>query len=210
MASTQPRWQISGEFFENCNCTVVCPCLFSTNRPFTSKPTEGFCDIAYACHINTGTYDHTPLDDLNAVLIAHMPGAFAEGNWSVALYVDERANAQQRPALEAIFSGNAGGPLGLIAPLISTMLGVKTVPIIFRIEGRRRSVEVPHIMRVAVHALPTVSDAPEEIWAHNAHPLAPKLAMAVGEQDSTWSDYGMSWDNSGKNGHYASVRWSNA
>ena len=36
------------------------------------------------------------------------------------------------------------------------------------------------------------------------------LAMAVGEQNSTWTDYGMSWDNSGKNGHYASINWSNA
>lgn len=211
MATTQARWQLTGEFFENCNCAVVCPCLFSTNRPFTSKPTEGFCDIAYACHINTGTYNNVPLDDLNAVLIAHMPGAFAEGNWSVALYLDERADDQQRQALEAIFSSSAGGPLGVIAPLISTVLGVKFVPITFRIEGRHRSVEIPHIMHVGVQALPTTSDAPEEIWALNAHPLAPKLAMAAGKQNSTWSDpdYGMSWDNSGKSGHYATVNWSN-
>jgi len=210
MASTQPHWQVSGEFFENCNCTVACPCLFSTDRPFTSKPTEGFCDIAYACHINTGTYDHTTLDGLNAVLIAHMPGAFAEGNWSIALYLDERADTQQRQALEAIFSSTAGGPLGVIAPLISTRLGVKFVPITFRVDGKRRSVEIPNIMHVAVQALPTISDATEEIWALNAHPLAPKLAMAAGDKNSTWSDYGMSWDNSGKSGHYATINWSNA
>lgn len=210
MAPRQSRWQISGEFFENCNCAVVCPCLFSTNHPFTSQPTEGFCDIAYACHINTGTYENTTLDDLNAVLIAHMPGAFAAGDWSVALYLDERADAQQRQALEAIFSSNAGGPLGVIAPLISTRLGVKFVPITFRVEDKRRSVEVPNIMHVAVQALPSVSDVSEEIWALNAHPLAPKMAMAAGSQDSTWSDYGMKWDNSGKSGHYATVKWSNA
>jgi hypothetical protein len=34
--------------------------------------------------------------------------------------------------------------------------------------------------------------------------------MAVGEQNSTWTDYGMNWDNSGKNGHYAAINWSNA
>lgn len=209
MASPQPRWRISGEFFENCNCAVVCPCLFSTNHPFTSKPTEGFCDLAYACHIGTGMYGNTRLDELNAVLIAHMPGAFAEGNWTIALYLDERADTEQRQALETIFSGSAGGPLGVIAPLISTRLGVKFVPITFRVEDRRRSVEVPSIMHLVVKALPTVSDAPEEIWALNAHPLAPKLAMAAGDQNSTWSDYGLSWDNSGKNGHYATVNWSN-
>jgi len=45
----------------------------------------------------------------------------------------------------------------------------------------------------------------------NTNPLvSPRLAMAVGEQNSTWTDYGMSWNNSGKNGHYAPINWSNA
>jgi hypothetical protein len=35
-----------------------------------------------------------------------------------------------------------------------------------------------------------------------------KLAMAVGEESSTFADYGMRWDNSGKNGHYAAINWS--
>jgi hypothetical protein len=26
---TQPKWQLSGDYFENCNCSVVCPCLVS-------------------------------------------------------------------------------------------------------------------------------------------------------------------------------------
>lgn len=210
MASKQTRWQIAGEYFENCNCAVVCPCHFSTNRPFTSKPTEGFCDVAFVCHINTGSYDNITLDDLNAVMIAHIPGTFAEGNWSVALYLDDRANEGQRQALEAIFSASAGGPLGIIAPLISTVLGVKTVPITFKVEGKRRSVEIPNITHLAVHPLPSIGDSQNEIWALNAHPLAPQVAMAVGDQNSTWTDYGMRWDNSGKNGHYASINWSNA
>jgi hypothetical protein len=35
MASTQTRWQLAGDYFENCNCDVVCPCLFSPNAPLT-------------------------------------------------------------------------------------------------------------------------------------------------------------------------------
>ena len=35
----QTRWHIAGDFLENCNCTVVCPCTFSPNQPLTSKPT---------------------------------------------------------------------------------------------------------------------------------------------------------------------------
>jgi len=32
----------------------------------------------------------------------------------------------------------------------------------------------------------------------------------VGAAGNTFSDYGMRWDNSGKNGHYAPISWSSA
>ncbi len=209
MATTQTRWQIAGEYFENCNCTVVCPCILSPNQPLTSRPTEGACEVAFAFHINSGSYGNVTLDGLNVAMIARTPGPMAEGNWSVALYLDERANEQQRQALEAIFSGSAGGPLGALAPLISTVLGAKTVPITFHKEGKRRSIEIPSAMQMAIHAVPSMNPD-EEIWAKNAHPFAPSVAIAVGDEQSTWTDYGMRWDNSGKHAAYAPINWSNA
>jgi hypothetical protein len=35
------------------------------------------------------------------------------------------------------------------------------------------------------------------------------LALAVGAPGNMFSDHGMRWDNSGKNGHYAPISWSN-
>ena len=43
----QAQWHLSGDYFENCNCSVVCPCLVSKNTPLTSRPTEGVCDVAF-------------------------------------------------------------------------------------------------------------------------------------------------------------------
>ena len=202
-------WQISGDYFENCNCDVVCPCLFSPNPPLTSQPTAGACEVAFGFHIDRGRYDATPLDGLNVAMIARTPGPMADGNWSVALYLDERANEQQSQALQAIFTGADGGTMAALAPLISTVLGAKSVPIKFQKEGKRRSVEIPSIMQLAVHALPSLNPD-QEIWAQNAHPFASSVSLAVGEEHSTWTDYGMHWDNSGKNGHYAPISWSNA
>src|SRR5712691_2531946 len=119
MASTQTRWQIAGDYFENCNCNVVCPCLFSPNAPLTSKPTAGACEVAFAFHV-------------------------------------DRADEQQRQALQAVFTGSVGGPVAALAPLISTVLGVKAVPITFHKEGKHRSVEIPSLMQMAVHALPSM------------------------------------------------------
>ena len=56
-----PSWSIAGEYFENCNCAVVCPCLFSTSAPLTSSPTEGACEVAFAFHLERGAFGDVPL-----------------------------------------------------------------------------------------------------------------------------------------------------
>ncbi len=209
MATTEIHWQLVGDYFENCSCDVVCPCLFSPLPPMTARPTKGACEVGIAFHVDQGRCGQVMLDGLNAVVAARSPGPMADGNWSVALYLDARADQRQREALQTIFSGAAGGPPGGLAPLISTVLGVKSVPITYQKEGKRRAVEVPGVMRMAVHPAQGL-DRDKEIWASNAHPFAPEgVAMAVGDAGSTWADYNMRWDNSGKNGHYAPIKWSN-
>lgn len=209
MSASEPRWQINGDYFESCNCDVVCPCLFSPNPPFASQPTEGACEVAFAFHIDEGSYGDTRLDGLNAAMAVRTPGAMGDGNWSLALYLDERADDQQREALHAIFSGAAGGPIAALAPLVSTILGLRIVPISWHKEGRRRSVEIPNLLHMGVQAAPSLH-RDEAIWASNAHPFASPVAMAVSDEGNVWNDYGMQWDNSGKNGHYAPISWSNS
>src|SRR5581483_2653527 len=193
-----------------CNCAVVCPCLFSTDAPFTSRPTEDACEVAFGFHIDQGRYGDARLDGLNVAMIVRTPGPMAEGNADAALYLDERADDAQRAALQAIFTGQAGGVMGVLAPLVGNVLGVKTAPMTWTSEGTRRAFEIPNVMHLAVKAVPSVMGADKAIVAANAHPFAPDgVAMAVGEDGSGWADYGMRWDNSGRNGHYAAISWSN-
>jgi hypothetical protein len=208
MAATQTHWQLEGDYFENCNCDIVCPCLFSAGAPMTAQPTAGACEVPFAFHIDRGRFGDASLDGLNVVVIFRTPGVMSAGNASVALYLDQRADDRQREGLQAIFTGTVGGPLGALAPLIATVLGVKTVPITFTKDGLHRAVEIPGIMRVGVRAVPSMN--PEgAILVSNAHPFnMESLAIAVGDAGNQWEDYGMRWDNSGKNGHYASIRWS--
>jgi hypothetical protein len=210
MATTPTRWQVIGDYFENCNCAVVCPCVFSTKPFLQETPTQGVCEVALAFHVDRGHYGAIALDGLNTIVMARSPGTMSAGNWTAAVYLDERADKRQREALQTIFTGAGGGPLGGLAPLISTVLGIKTVPITYRKEGKRRAVEIPGVMQMAVRATPGL-DSEKEVWATNAHLFAPEgVAMAVGDTGSTWADYGLRWDNSGKNGHYAPINWANS
>jgi hypothetical protein len=207
--AAQLEWHLSGDYFENCNCSIVCPCFVSKNAPLTSRPSEGVCDVAFIFHIESGKYDDTALDGLNVALAVHAPGPMAEGNWSVAAYIDQNANDKQTEALSAIFSGAAGGPIAQLAPLIGNNLGVKKVPITYRVEGKKRSAEIPNILHMTVDPLPTAHPS-GEMWANVGHPVNPdKLAFAVGASGNVFTDHGMRWDNSGKNGQYAPIRWSN-
>lgn len=206
---TQAKWELSGDYFENCNCDVVCPCLVSSGAPLTARPTQGACDVALVFHIDKGKYGDVALDGLNVAVAAHTPGIMGEGNWTLAAYIDERADDKQTEALGAIFSGAAGGPMAIFAPLVATNLGGRKVAITYSVNGKKRTVEIPGVMTMAVEPLPTLHPS-GEIWAALGHPVAPdKLALAMGSKGSTFADHGMRWDNSGKNGHYAPIRWSN-
>ena len=210
-ANPTVSWSIDGEYFENCNCTVACPCLFSTQPPLASMPTEGACEVTFAFHIERGAFGDASLDGLNVGMMARTPGPMIEGNWSVALYIDDRADERQQEALQAIFSGTAGGTMGSLAPLVGEVLGVKRVPITYTVEGKRRSVTIPDIMAMAVRPIASIAGEDNEMVATNAHPFALEgVVMAVGESGNSWTDYGYHWDNSGRNGLYAPIRWSNA
>lgn len=202
-------WQLTGDYFENCNCDVVCPCLASSGAPLTSRPSRGVCDVALIVHVDKGTYGYVALDGLNVAVILHLPGPMADGNGTAAAYIDDRADDRQTAALGAIFTGAEGGPMAAFAPLIATQLGVKKVPIRYSIQGKSRSVEIPTIMQMAVEPIPTMHPS-GEIWTTLGHPVAPdRIALAMGRSGSTFADYGMRWDNSGRNGHYAPISWSN-
>ena len=46
-------WEIKGELFLNCSCTVFCPCVVSLGQ----YPTEGYCHAWMAIAIDEGHYE---------------------------------------------------------------------------------------------------------------------------------------------------------
>ena len=83
-------WQISGDYMETCNCTLLCPCITSN---LTAQPTDGDCKVAIAMRIDKGDKDGVKLDGLSFIVVMHAPGAMADGNIAVGLVIDERALA---------------------------------------------------------------------------------------------------------------------
>lgn len=198
------RWHIAGEYFESCNCEVLCPCLLSRAQ---ARPTEGHCDVVVAVQVARGAWGATDLSGLGAALAILTPGVMAAGGWTVAPYVDARGTPAQRAALEAIMTGRAGGPLGRFDALIATRLPAKAVEIRTSVAGRTRSLTMPGIAEVTVEGIAGVGD--KEVWLDNVGHFASRRLAAARGTASRFRDQGLVFDNSGRNGHYSAIDWSN-
>ena len=205
---TATTWRISGEYFENCSCDVVCPCEVSARGPMVARPDQGHCNVVLAFRVDEGRYGDVDLGGFNVVAVFHTPGVMGEGNWTAAAYLDERASGQQQEALGAIFGGAAGGPPGALAALITTFLGAKAVPIRYETEGKRRRAVIPDILDMTVEPVPGSANPDEPVVKRNAHPLFPELTQAYGVR-MRYVDYAFTWDNTGKCADFASFTWSN-
>jgi hypothetical protein len=204
-----PGWQVSGEYFETCSCDYVCACILTN---MTAKPTKDTCHFAMAFQIERGRYGDVMLDGLGFALVGMTPGVMAEGNWKVGLVIDERANAAQTEAITNIGSGQAGGPVAALGPLVGNFLGMEKKPIRFERNGLRRKVTIPGVLEQEAEGVPSVAKSGEPIFLDNtAHPANARLALMKALR-STLSIFGLSWsDTSGRNnGHFAPFQWQGA
>lgn len=201
-----PKWRLSGDYFEACNCDFLCPCITSN---LTARPTSGECKVALAFHVDRGEFDGAALDGLNFVVVIHSPGVMSAGNLTAGLIVDDRASPAQQNALGAIVSGQAGGPLAALGPLIGNFAGVEVRPIRFEKQGMRYSVIVPGLVDQTVEGLPSAADTTAPIAIDNvAHPVTTRLALAKPTHAHLHA-FGIDWDepSGGGNGHFAPFSW---
>ena len=126
-----------------------------------------------------------------------------ETPWQVALYLDENANDAQQEALTMIYGGQVGGPPAALGELIGEVLGVKSAPIEYQANGKRRSLRINGVAEVAVEGM--AGQGGSDIVVSN-HPLAiaPGYpAVATKSEKLRYQDYDFSWELSGKTGFYS-------
>ncbi|MDX1376986.1 MAG: DUF1326 domain-containing protein [Burkholderiales bacterium] len=202
-------WWLKGEYLENCNCEVLCPCLLGPRNArggAMARPTEGHCDVPLVFRIDAGAAGSIALGGTHVALAAYTPGAMGEGNWRVALYLDAAASDAQRAALERIFSGRSGGVMARIAATVGEWLPARVVPIEFGIDGRRRWARIPGVLDVEIEGIQGAT--PEGAsWIDNVRHFVSRRLAAARASRGTYEDHGWHWNNAGRNGHYAAFDW---
>src|SRR3954453_15124943 len=114
-------WNLTGSYVETCSCELMCPC----NLTFSHGATYDFCRVTLVFNIREGAVDSTDIAGGQVALIAETPKVMTDGNWRVGVFVDDGASDEQFDQLVQVFSGQLGGPMAGLAPLIGEMLGVE-------------------------------------------------------------------------------------
>ena len=140
------EWRIEAREFVNCNCAYGCPCQFN------ALPTNGNCEAVLGIEIDAGHFGEVTLDGLRAAGMYRWPGPIHEGNGTMQLVVDERADESQRDALLRIMQGEETEPMATMwsvyTAMTTTILEPLVRPIEFEvdIEERRARLVVPGIL----------------------------------------------------------------
>ncbi|MCW7944503.1 VldV [Streptomyces hygroscopicus] len=201
-------WNLSGTYVESCNCDVVCPC---TTSGLTAPADQERCQVTLAFNVASGEIDGVDVAGLSVVVFADTPRVMAEGGWQVVLYVDGSADDSQAEALGKVFSGQVGGPMAAVTPLIGEVLGVERVPIDHLDEGRRHTVRVADAIDIEIEdqvAPQFGEDGPVMGLTGMFHPANSTLTVARSTRAVGNDVHGRSWDFTGRNGHSASFSWS--
>jgi hypothetical protein len=101
-------WHLRGSYFESCNCDAICPCR-RIDGTAGGRSTHGICTGILSWLIEEGDAGGTDLSGLAVALAIRYDDDEPGSPWTWVLYLDERANEEQRAALEAIFTGRLGG-----------------------------------------------------------------------------------------------------
>ena len=131
-------WSLKGSYIETCSCDLMCPC----NMSFSHAAANDYCRVTLVFNIKEGEIEGTDVSGLGVAGIAETGEVMADGNWRLGLFVDERASDEQMEKLTAVYGGQKGGPMEVVASLVGEMLGVERAPFEVVEEGLRHSVKI--------------------------------------------------------------------
>ncbi len=211
--TTIPTWWIKGDWFDVCSCNVPCPCTFA------QAPTNNRCEGVMAYHVREGVYGDIRLDGLNVIVIAAFEGNawLKENPVSIGIFMDERADDAQREALQKVFSGQAGGWMGVFAEMVGEIRGLEFVPIEFEVakDLAHWRIDIPGKVKGYAEALSGPTSRPGALVqllnppGSEVGPLGPGRVVTWGKAVTNEVDaFGHRWSWAGQSSKHIPFDWS--
>jgi len=196
-------WRLDGTYFESCSCDTVCPCTWSG---FTAEATLDRCRALLAYHVDSGDIDGVDVSGLSFALFLDTPPVMSDGNWRVGVYLDDGASDAQAEQLGGVLSGQRGGPMAMLAPLIGEMLGVEKATITYSDYGPGHRVTIGDDIDLGVKDFAAGDNLAPVQLTNVVHPSNSTLAVAPAEAVRL-STFGIDWGREGQSGFSAPFSW---
>jgi len=198
-------WNLRGEMTLSCSCNVFCPCVISLGE---HPPTEENCQAWAGVRIDSGNIGTTDLSGLNVAFMLDIPGRMSRGNWTVALFIDEKASIYAVKGLTRIFTGRAGGSTHLLSILVGGFLGVQQMPITYLTEGETRLVKIDKMIDGAVTPIRGKEKGQNVIIRNSEYWVAPDVTVARADK-SRFRGFGRNWNFTGRSSEICQLDWGN-
>jgi hypothetical protein len=111
------------------------------------------CHGFWAIRFDTGVVGDVRLDGIDAVVVYESPRVMIEGGWREVILVSDRASDEQRRAVEAVLTGNLGGPWSVLARFVDEWLPTREVPIEIEDTPTEKRVAIPGLLESVVEAI---------------------------------------------------------
>lgn len=198
-------WNVQGRYFENCSCEAPCPCVAS----MTLGADYDRCKFVLAFHVDSGEVEGIDVSGLSVAVVGDTPKRMDEGGWRLGLLIDQRASGEQAEKLAGVFSGQLGGPMQALAPLLGEVLGIEQAPIEFAAENGHHTLEVGGAGRLEVDdVVPFGVETGEPArLAGIFHPVSSELTIAK-SGGSRFSAFGIEPELAGKSAFSSPFSWS--
>ena len=195
-------WNLEGTYFESCSCEVVCPCTAS----MALGADYDRCRVTLVFNVARGDVDGTDVGGVALAVVADTPKVMTDGNWRLGVFIDAAASDEQAEKLGAVFSGQLGGPMAGLGPLVGENLGVERAPIEVSEDGLRHAVKIGDAVDLEIEdVVPFGAESGEPARLTGVfHPASSELTIAKATR-SQISAFGIEYD--GKAGFSAPFSW---
>jgi hypothetical protein len=173
---------------------------------FTQNCTHERCKGYWAIQIDDGTFGDVPLAGTRALVAFDTPQRMIDGGWIETIIIDESASAAQRRALEAILTGQAGGPWEKLASFVTVRQPTEYRTIAVMDEGATKRVTIADRLRSVVTQIRGRDKSKPVLFKNIFNQIhAPTQVLALGE--SQYDDGVVKFQNTGSHGLFSRFAW---
>jgi len=202
-------WNLTSEFTETCSCNMLCPCWYGVQELMIMD--QGWCASAWLLRVQQGSAGGVDLSGRTVAIALDFPGpTLYDGNGTARLYIDDAASADHCRELEAIFQGTKGGPMEILAGLVTKWLPTQVAKIDFQEKGGTLTATVDGFGQMKSQRLTNEAGQPttmQNTGFTTALQFDNQAAQLAPSSGTHWSDPDMPRQFETKSGAVAKFTW---